>query len=237
MLVQLGSVPTIVISSVEAAEQVMKIHDLDLCNRPLLAGEKRVFYDCRDIIFAPYGEYWREIQKICVFELFNAKRVQSFKVVREEEIVVLIKSISDSPNTTTTTTVNVYEMLSSFTHKTICRVSFGSITDESNNERLSQIISEFTVVLSSFFANDFFPKVGWIVDRKSGLHGKTEKCFRDIDRIFQEMINKHVDPERVKTNHDDIIDVLLKIKNDPVITILLTHDHIKAVIQVFWGKN
>ncbi|XP_026432182.1 cytochrome P450 71B36-like [Papaver somniferum] len=232
MLLQFGSVPTLVISSAEAAEQILKTLDLDFCTRPQLAGPKRLSYNYKDMAFAPYGEYWREIGKICVLELYSTKRVQSFRVVREDEVDVLIESISSSSNTTP---VNFYEMLTSFTHRTLSRVAFGSTTGLSRNQfydgTLTAILNEVVIVLNGFSATDFFPKVGWIIDRITGIHGKTEKCFHDLNNFFQQMIDEHVNPERLKLEHEDIIDVLLKLEKDQMSMVRLTNDHIKAILM------
>ncbi|XP_026440482.1 cytochrome P450 71B36-like [Papaver somniferum] len=180
---------------------------------------------------APYGEYWREIRKICVLELCSRKRVQSFKVVMAEEIGVLIDSISSSSSNTTS--VNALEKLTSFAHKTICRFAFGSATGQSSNRfdngRLAEILYEVSVV-TGLSASDFFPKISWIIDRVTGIHSKTEKCFHDVDDFLQQIIDEHENPERVKPEHEDIIDIFLKLKNAETSTIRLTNDHIKAVL-------
>ncbi|KAI3997581.1 hypothetical protein MKX01_029412, partial [Papaver californicum] len=234
MLLQVGSVPTLVISSAEAAEQILKTLDLEFCTRPQFAGPKRLSYNYKDMAFCPYGEYWREIGKICVLELYSTKRVQSFRVVREEEVDVLIDSISSSSDTTP---VDVLEKVTSFTHRTISRIAFGCTTGQSRNQfddgsgTLTEILMELVVVLNGFFAADFFPKVGWIIDRITGNYGKTEKCFRNLDKYFQQMIDEHVNPERLKLEHEDIIDVFLKLEKDQTSTIHFTNDHIKAILM------
>ncbi|XP_026412009.1 cytochrome P450 71B26-like [Papaver somniferum] len=239
MLLQYGRVPTVVISSVEAAEQVLKTLDVVFCNRIQLAGRKRLSYNYVDMALAPHGEYWREVRKICVLELYSKKRVQSFKAVRAEEVAVVIDSISFSSNTTP---VNVFEKLTSFTHKTICRVAFGSTTGQSrsrnhfDNGRLIKVLCE-VAALTSLYASDFYPEVSWIIDRITGIHGKKEKCFQDLDNFLQQIIDEHDNrPERLKPEQEDIIDVLLKLKKDHTSTIHLTDDHIKAIVlNVYLG--
>ncbi|KAI3969345.1 hypothetical protein MKW92_016887, partial [Papaver armeniacum] len=233
MLLQFGSVPTLVISSAEAAAQVLKTLDLEFCTKPPFAGPKRLSYNFLDIGFGPYGEYWKEVRKICVLELLSVKRVQSFKLDRAEEIDVLIDSLSVSSNTCRP--VDVFGVLTSFTHKTICRVAFGNATGQSRNlfnGRLTEILFEAMSVLSGFYASDFFPKVGWIVDRITGIHGRTEKVFHDLDELFQQMIQEHLNPARPKPEHEDLIDVLLKLESDQTSsTVRLANNNIKAILM------
>ncbi|XP_021893056.1 cytochrome P450 71B34-like [Carica papaya] len=46
--------------------------------------------------FTPFGQYWKEVRKISVHELFSNSRVQSFRYIREEDVASLIQSISQS---------------------------------------------------------------------------------------------------------------------------------------------
>ena len=41
-------------------------------------------FNGEDVAFAPYGERWRQLRKICMLELFSASRVLSFRHFREE---------------------------------------------------------------------------------------------------------------------------------------------------------
>ncbi|KAM4107459.1 hypothetical protein ACB094_04G146700 [Castanea mollissima] len=87
---QLGEVPTVVVSSARLAKEVMKTHDLTPSSRPKIFSAKHLFYNCTDVAFSPYGAYWRHIRKICILELLSAKRVQSYSFVREEEVARLV---------------------------------------------------------------------------------------------------------------------------------------------------
>ena len=95
MLLRLGEVPTLVVSSREAAREMMKSLDTAFATRPLTSPSVRVLTSGgRDIAFAPYGEYWRHVRKIAVTELLTVRRVLSFRGIREEEVSAMLRAIS-----------------------------------------------------------------------------------------------------------------------------------------------
>ncbi|CAN1785961.1 Cytochrome P450 71D11 (Fragment) [Linum perenne] len=94
MHLQLGQLSHIVISSAEAARQVMKTHDLVFASRPSLLGADIVFYAGSDLAFSAYTERYKQLRKICVVEVLGANRVRGFRSIREEEIANLVNNFS-----------------------------------------------------------------------------------------------------------------------------------------------
>ncbi|KAI8552987.1 hypothetical protein RHMOL_Rhmol06G0310100 [Rhododendron molle] len=77
MSLQLGEVLAIVVSSPEMAKEVMKTHDIIFASRPHIIATRIVSYDSTNLTFAPYGLYWRQLQKICTTELLSRQCVLS----------------------------------------------------------------------------------------------------------------------------------------------------------------
>ncbi|RWR94943.1 cytochrome P450 71B10-like protein [Cinnamomum micranthum f. kanehirae] len=96
---------------------------LNLPPAGLPSSQKSLSYNFLDIGFAPYGEYWREMRKVCVVELFNQKRIQSFGFIREEEVARMVASISEYCSSSKA--INLSDLLVTLTSNIICRAAFG----------------------------------------------------------------------------------------------------------------
>lgn len=95
MKLHFGEVLTVVISSPEAAKEVLQTQELVFAQRPVTLGMEATSFDPPGgLVSSPYSEYWRQMRKICVVELLSPKLVASFWSVREEEVWSLIESIS-----------------------------------------------------------------------------------------------------------------------------------------------
>lgn len=55
IFLQLGSVPTLVVSSADVAKEVFRTHDAALAGRPALYAATKLTYNCCSVSFAPYG--------------------------------------------------------------------------------------------------------------------------------------------------------------------------------------
>ena len=97
MYLKLGQVDHVVISSPEAAREIMQTHDLIFATRPKLVIPEMLFH-CSDIAFSPYGNYWRQLRKTCMVELLSAKRVKTFAAPEKEEVSKLGGDISKMNN-------------------------------------------------------------------------------------------------------------------------------------------
>ncbi|CAA7051313.1 unnamed protein product [Microthlaspi erraticum] len=163
MILHLGSVPVVVVSSSEAAEEVLKTHDLECSTRSKMVGTEKLSYGYKDITFGPYGEYWREMRKVAVIELFSLKKVQSFRYIREEEVGLMVKKISES-STLTQSPVDLSKMFFSLTASIVCRVALGQNFHDCefiDQEKIEELVSEAADALGDFTFTDLFPSGGF----------------------------------------------------------------------------
>jgi cytochrome P450 len=231
MHLQIGELSTIVISSPRIAQEVYTSNDVNFSDRPNLVVAKIVYYNFADIASAPYGEYWRDMRKLCMMELLNSKKVQSFHSIMEEEVSRLISSIRDLEGVT----INLTEKSIDIESSIVCRSAVGRKCKDQKS--LIKLGKEATSFAGIFNVGDIFPSLS-LIDSIFGSKRKLFQMHKMIDNILEGIIREHEEDlfcsTMGKTSDDqhseDILDILLRLKetNNEAIT----RDSIKANIFV-----
>ncbi|XP_071919918.1 cytochrome P450 71D6-like [Coffea arabica] len=127
MHLQLGEMSAIVVSSPRMAEEVLKTHDLAFADRAVSPAIRIVLYGASDIAFAPYGDYWRQMRKICTQELLSARTVQSFSPICAEasRLVSSIQALAGGKEP-----INIAEKLYMYSSSMIRRSAFGKCGED-----------------------------------------------------------------------------------------------------------
>ncbi|CAM8891387.1 unnamed protein product [Rhodiola kirilowii] len=227
MLLQLGEVPTIIVSSPEIAKEIMKTHDANFSDRPYFLASRIMSYDSKGLVISPCGDYWRQMRKLSVQELLSVKRVQSFRSIREEEMANLVRTIQEKAGQQ----VNFSEKIFAWTYSVTARAAFGKKV--ARQDEFINLITESTRLSSGFDISDMFPSVK-ILSRVSPMRPKLEKLHKQVDEILQGLIDSHVEHLSKNTAERDaqegLLDVLLRFRRTGnEFDITLTDDHIKAV--------
>ncbi|XP_059655123.1 cytochrome P450 736A117-like [Cornus florida] len=242
MLLHFGGKPVVIASSVDAAHEIMKTHDLIFSNRPKSMSSigKRVFYD-KDIIFTSYGEYWRQVKSICVLNLLSNRRVKSFGRVREEETALLIQKIKRASSSSSSSLVNLSEMFSSLTNDVVCRIVLGrKYSDSSKSGRkFKELMGDIGELAGAFNVGDYIPWLWWL-NKIRGIDAKVEKVGEELDEFLEVVIEDHVDKKKKESNgggsvdqaktQQDFVDVLLEIQTQNTDDFSFDRDTIKALI-------
>ena len=225
MHLQLGEVFTIIVSSPEYAKEIMKTHDLIFASRPKVLASDILCYKSTDIVFSPYGNYWRQLRKICTMELFTLKRVNSFRPIREEELTDLCKMIDSHQGSP----FNLTEAVLSSIYNIISRAAFGMKCKD--QEEFISVVKEGALAVAGLNIGDLFPS-SKCLQLVTGLKPKLERLHGQIDRILEDIINEHQQTNPKAT--EGLVDVLLKFQdgNERNHDICLTIDNIKAIILV-----
>ncbi|KAK7310355.1 hypothetical protein RJT34_07817 [Clitoria ternatea] len=234
MHLQLGEIITIVVSSAEYAKEIMKTHDLVFASRPQILAAEIIDYNSTNIVFAPYGNYWRQLRKICTMELFTQRRVNSFKPIREEELNNLIKRIKSQEGSPT----NITEAILSSMYAIISRAAFGRKCKR--QDEFISVLKEVVTVAAGFNIGDLFPSAKWL-QHVTGLRAKLERLHQQFDQIVEGIIDEHKEAksevrEDQGVEQEDLVDVLLKFQ-DGSQDIRLTNDNVKAIVLDIFGTG
>ncbi|KAK1412805.1 hypothetical protein QVD17_34323 [Tagetes erecta] len=231
---QLGEFTAVVISSPDLAKQVMKTNDLSFANRPKLLGAEINGYNYTDIAFAPYGDYWRQMRKICILELLSAKKVKSFESVREQETWSLVETmLNEGP-----VVINLTDKIFTVMNVIACRVSVGSRCKDEG--KFVELIEEVISLSGGFDLSDLFPSMK-LLHLVTGMRKKLMMIHRKIDKMLDDIIFDHQQRrccDGVRTDeNEDVLDVLLRLKDDGELQFPLSYDNIKAVIMDMFGAG
>lgn len=227
MLLHFGSKPVIIIQSAAAAMEIMKTHDLAFADKPGSSVLRRLLYDLKDITFAPYGEYWRKLKSLCVLQLLNNKRVQSFSFIRKEETLAFVEEIKGRCSSP----LNLSEMFMSLTNDMICRSAFGRKYSEGDDgKKFLKLIKELMQLLGNISLGDFIPSLWWI-NRVNGFDARVDRVAKELDLFLDLVIQEHLDSSDGE-NRENFLDILLEAHKENIYGASIDRDNVKAIILV-----
>ncbi|XP_040377375.1 desmethyl-deoxy-podophyllotoxin synthase-like [Oryza brachyantha] len=243
MYLKLGEVHVVVASSPDAAREIMRTHDVAFAGRALTPTAQGLRPGGEGLALAPYGALWRQLRKICVVELLSARRVRSFRRVREEEVGRLVDALAAAASSGET--VNFTERIAAVVSDSSVRAMIGD-RFERRDEFLAGL-AEQVKLLGGFSLDDLFPSsrlasaIGGTVRR---AEASRKKLFELMDCVIRQHQERRAEAAAdagagvEDDKHQDIIDVLLTIHKQGELETPLTMEQIKAVIlDLFSGGS
>ncbi|KAK1405544.1 Isoflavone 2'-hydroxylase [Heracleum sosnowskyi] len=88
-----GSRRVLVVSSSAAAEECLTKNDIVFANRPNLIFGKYIGNNFTSIVWVGYGDYWRNLRKLCSQEILSSHRLQKLSSIRIEEAKSMVKNV------------------------------------------------------------------------------------------------------------------------------------------------
>ncbi|WCJ38657.1 cytochrome P450 family 71 subfamily B polypeptide 35 [Euphorbia peplus] len=232
---KLGLVPTIIINSAQLARLVLKTHDHIFANRPQLLSAQYLSFGCSDVTFSRYGPYWRQARKICVSELLNSSRVNSFRRVRYEEVNRMLSAVVRRSGEA----VDVSELLFRLANDVLCQVAFGRrmAEDGEKGKRMVEVLTETQELFAGFCLGDFYPQWDW-VNSLTGYKNRLEKNLGELRRVCDEIVEEHLRKKMMKIGEEDeggdekedFVDVLLRVQGRDDLEVPITDDNLKALV-------
>ncbi|WCJ37100.1 cytochrome P450 family 71 subfamily B polypeptide 23 [Euphorbia peplus] len=227
MSIQQGQIPAVVITSVELAKEVLKVQGEEFAGRPHAPAGDVLYYDCKDIVFAPYGDHWRQMRKICTLEFLSLKRVQSFRAVREENISGFIKFL----DTKVFLSVNLTKTIGDLTSAIMLIKTYGKC-----EEKLLALLEKVKqAVLDTSSGTDLFPSLRFL-QYINGEKSRMARVQKEMDEMLDEILKDH--KIKHKFGDNNLLQVLLDLQQNGDLELPLTNEVIKAnIMEIFFGGS
>ncbi|CAL5095037.1 unnamed protein product [Urochloa decumbens] len=238
---RLGQVPALVASSPAAAAALMREHDGAFATRPYFRTAEILTYGFQDLVFAPHGEHWRHVRRLCTAHVLSAARSHRLNPVREREVAALVLAIRERASSSGGGgVVDVSKALYGYANGVICRAVSGGGRLSSRereeevrrSELFRELIEENTALLGGFCVGDYFPSLAW-ADALSGAGARAWRNFRRWDELLEKVVREHEARRRGVDEEEDFVDVLLALQaaENPDGGFELTRDAIKSLLE------
>uniref|UniRef100_A0A0D3H7C9 Uncharacterized protein n=1 Tax=Oryza barthii TaxID=65489 RepID=A0A0D3H7C9_9ORYZ len=234
MYLRFGSFPVVVGSSVEMAKFFLKTHDVVFTDRPKTAAGKHTTYNYSDITWSPYGAYWRQARKMCLTELFSAKRLESYEYIRGEEVRALLRvhgaagGVVVLKDYLSTVSLNVITRMV-LGKKYLDKDAGGSVTTP---EEFKWMLDELFLLNGVLNIGDSIPWLDWL--DLQGYIKRMKKLGKMFDRFLEHVVDEHNERRRREGESfvaKDMVDVLLQFADNPNLEVKLKREGVKAFTQ------
>ena len=228
----LGSIPTVIVSSAEMAQQFLKTYHHVFSSRPTISSSKIMVYDAIYVFFSRYGYNWRQLRRICVTKFLSPKRIEFFCFQREEEVLVMVHSLLEECTRISDPVVDVSKIIPNVAVNIMCRMVFGQKNlDEETYDTggFKEMIHELAFMLGVFDIGYFIPYLGWM--DLQGMHHQQKKIHKRGDGFYKRLIEDHLVQRDMKETRD-FIDILLGRSGQNIANDNISRDNIKAILIV-----
>ena len=231
MSLRLGELRVVVASSANAAREITKTHDVAFATRPWSSTIRVLMSDGVGLVFAPYGALWRQLRKIAVVELLSARRVQSFRRIREDEVGRLVAAVAAAAAASAAQPVNVSERIAALISDSAVRTIIGDRFER--RDEFLEGLAEGIKITSGFSLGDLFPS-SRLASFVGGTTRRAEANHRKNFELIECALRQHEERRAAGAVDDDedLVDVLLRVQKDGSLQMPLTMGNIKAVVLV-----
>ncbi|CAO2044839.1 unnamed protein product [Urochloa humidicola] len=242
MLLRFGEVPVIIASSPSAAREILRTHDAAFASRPMSPTSRLWFQGSDGILFAPYGDAWRHLRKVCTQELLSPRRVLSFRPARHDELRRLIISVAYAGGGVGNPVVNLTEKISTYIADSTVRAIIGSRRIKDRDEYIRMLKGLFAI-MPGMSLPDLFPssRLAMLLSRAPA---RILAYRRRMRRIMDSIIDEHRDRAAAgvgdgeeEGEEEDFVDVLLRLQKESGSEYPMTTENIKTVMLDIFGAS
>ncbi|KAK9147942.1 hypothetical protein Scep_006699 [Stephania cephalantha] len=243
MRLHLGTRLWIVLSSPSVAKEFLKDHDIIYATRDMLAVTQTGSYGRQDMVWAPYGNHWRMMRKLCVRELLSNARLDALYGLRQREVRSMVSRLYLNRGVP----INVAEDVMLIMFNIVTSMLWGGTLEEGERARITmefrQAMNKIVDILATPNVSDFFPALAKL--DLQGIDRQVKKLISWFDQLFEYIIQqrrKMVPGEgevsgNEKESSKDFLQVLLKIIDEANPKIPFNETHLKGLYLDMMGAG
>ncbi|CAM6029114.1 unnamed protein product [Sphagnum balticum] len=215
---RLGSMHTVVASNPAMIKEFLKTHDQQFYYRPTQTMMGEIVFRNNGIAFAEGGPMWRHLRKICLTELFTAKRLQSFQPMRTREVSGMINNIymESEEGKVVNLSLHLTYLVNNIVTETLFGKRFYGVEESRGSDalRFKQILEEVNQWFITLIISDYIPYLRWVAKlqgTEAALHALRKKKSDFILKLIREHRSLMATTDQVKDSNKpkDFMSVLL----------------------------
>ncbi|CAA0823186.1 cytochrome P450- family 81- subfamily D-polypeptide 8 [Striga hermonthica] len=233
VLLHFGSRPVLLVSSPSSAEECLSTNDVAFACRPRLLAGKILGHNYSTLVWAPYGDWWRNLRRVATTQILSAHRIRSFGETRADEVRRLVCRLSAPAPAAVDVRTAVFEMVLNIMTRMVAGKRYyddGSGDSLGEAKEFKEMVTEIFRVSGATNAGDFLPVLRWL--GVNGLEKRLKKLQVRRDRFYQNLIDERRRTTEIEKGEKDmtLIDVLLADQEtDPEV---YTDEYVQGMIQV-----
>lgn len=214
MALRLGSVTTVVVSSVSMAKEVLLKNDLAFSGRFPVDAASALGHVEVSVIWMPVTPLWRSLRKICNSHVFSISRLDASEDLRSRKVEDLLSFVEKCSKEGKTIDIGEVAFVTSLNllSNTFFSIDFAQLGSDRSQEYKNIIWKIVTEFGKPNFA-DYFPVLKGL--DLQGIRHNLEILTGNLMNVFDELIEKRLDARKSQLAvGNDALDALLNILDE-----------------------
>ncbi|GAB2224576.1 hypothetical protein Droror1_Dr00005338 [Drosera rotundifolia] len=209
--VQLGSLNTVVISSVAMAKQVLQKHDLSFSTRNPWVAVSVLDHHKSSVAFLPPESHWRSLRRVSKTYIFANSKLDASRDLRRKKVEQLVSYVKKCSETCTVIGVRDTAVTTSLNLMTNTFFSLDSVQlTPGSRDDLKELVCAMVVEAGTLSGGDFFPILK-LLDPQ-GINHRSTKFMTKMFKLFNSLIEERLrSREAFSAQKNDVLEAIIGI--------------------------
>ncbi|CAF2113343.1 unnamed protein product, partial [Brassica napus] len=214
MTLKLGWLTTVVISSPEAAKEVLKTHDHVLCYRISTDPVRATGHHERSFAWLPPFGRWRFLRKITTQQLFSTRSLEATKHLRMRKVQELMSFVDRCSERSVAVNIARASFITSLNiiSNALFSTNLASFDDSETTDDFQNVVLRMMEIAGKPNTADFFPFLGFL--DLQGTKKEARLCMNKLFRVFQRFIDTKRSLKASRKKENDMLSSLLDISQE-----------------------